>query len=167
MKIINEKGKLFGIINLVDLICILLVLLLVGGIGWKLLGTKVEQAVSPTSTVTCIFRVRGAQSYLQDWLNENDQIGQQLVAGSGYVDGAYVEDMWMEPYVTQATTDDGRIVDATDPTKKDILFKVTGKVAANSPILKIGTQEVRTGTTFIIKTRTFEISSTIQSVTVE
>ena len=167
MKIINEKGKLFGIINLVDLICILLVLLLVGGIGWKLLGSKVEEAVSPTTTATCILRVRGAQSYLQEWLEEHDLVGQQLVAGTSYVDGAYIEDIWTEDYVTQATTDDGVIVDATDPTKKDIIFKVTGKVSANSPILKIGSQEVRTGRTFTVKTRTFEIAAIVQSVTVE
>ena len=167
MKIINEKGKLFGIINLIDLICILLALLLVGGVGWKLLGDRIKGAVSSTTTATCILRVRGAQSYLQDWLTEHDQVGQQLIAGTSYVDGAYIEDIWMEDYVTQATTDEGVIVDAVDPTKKDVMFRITGEVSADSPILKIGSQEVRTGRTFTVKTRTFEISAIVQSVTVE
>ena len=72
MKIINEKGKLFGIINLVDLVCLLLVLLVAAGVGWKLLGPKVEEAVAPTTTMTSTFRIRGAYDYTLKFLDYND-----------------------------------------------------------------------------------------------
>ena len=39
MKIINEKGKLFGIINIIDLIVLLVIVLLVGG-GVKRMNKK-------------------------------------------------------------------------------------------------------------------------------
>ena len=46
MKIINEKGKLFGLINIVDFLVLLAVLAVVGGLGWKLLGPKVVSQAS-------------------------------------------------------------------------------------------------------------------------
>ncbi|NLM60645.1 MAG: DUF4330 family protein, partial [Clostridiales bacterium] len=38
MKLVNEKGKLFGLINLVDLLVLLFILLVAGGIVWKIFG---------------------------------------------------------------------------------------------------------------------------------
>ena len=49
MKIINEKGKLFGIINLVDLLVLLLVIAVVAVVGIKLFGTKAVEVVSSKS----------------------------------------------------------------------------------------------------------------------
>ncbi|MGE4547983.1 MAG: DUF4330 family protein, partial [Intestinibacillus sp.] len=34
MKILSEKGKLFGLINIVDLFVLVAVIAVVGGIGW-------------------------------------------------------------------------------------------------------------------------------------
>ena len=86
MKLIDEKGKLFGLINLVDLACLLLILLVLAGVGWKLLGPKVEEAVAPTAKMTTVLRIRGAYPYTLDWLHENDLVGEKLVMGTGYVD---------------------------------------------------------------------------------
>lgn len=36
MKIIDEKGRLFGKINLIDLLVIVLVVAVVAAVGWKL-----------------------------------------------------------------------------------------------------------------------------------
>ena len=49
----------------------------------------------------------------------------------------------------------------------DVLITVESTVAKSAPILKIGTQEVRAGRTFIFKTREFEMSTLIDEVTVE
>ena len=40
MKIINEKGKLFGVINVVDLLVLLAVIAVVIGVGYKLLPPR-------------------------------------------------------------------------------------------------------------------------------
>lgn len=167
MKIINEKGKLFGIINLVDLVCLLLVLLVAAGVGWKLLGSKVEEAVAPTTTMTSTFRIRGAYDYTLKWLENNDLVGETLVMGTGYVDGAKITGVSYEPYITQEVTADGTPVEVEYPTRRDVLITVESQVAKNAAILKIGTQEVRAGRTFTLKTRTFEMSVLVDSVVVE
>ena len=63
-----------------------------------------------------------------------------------------------------AQTADGEIVDATDPTKKDIVVVLTAKVAKDTPVPKIGNQEVRTGRTLTFKTNDFETIGNIESV---
>jgi len=166
MKLINEKGKLFGIINVVDLICLLILLLALAGIGWKILGPKVQESVAPATEMTTTLRIRGAYAYMLRQLEENPLTGEQLISGNGYVD-AYVTDMYYEPYIVQAITDDGTIVDAEDPTKRDVIVVVKSTIARGAAILKIGNQEVRAGRTYILKTRFFETNANIDSVTAE
>ena len=47
MKIINEKGKLFGIINVVDLLVLVAAIAVVAGVGYKLFAKQIK-AVSYT-----------------------------------------------------------------------------------------------------------------------
>ncbi len=163
MKIINEKGKLFGLINIVDLLALLAAVAVIGGIAWKLLAPQVVEAVSPTVTLTAQMRVRGASPFLVEEVLKSEQIGKQLVSGNSYVD-AKVTDMWVEDYVVQVQCADGRIVNSTDPVKKDIVFTVETRVNKNTPSPQIGTQEVRMGRTFILKTNDFENTCNIDSV---
>ena len=56
MKLISEKGKLFGIINIVDLLILLAVILVAGGIGWKVFGSTITEVASPTTELTMTVR---------------------------------------------------------------------------------------------------------------
>lgn len=166
MKIINEKGKLFGLINIVDLLALLAAAAVVCGVAWKLLAPQVAEVVSPTVTLTAKMRCRGATPFLMEQLLESEQVGKQLVSGNSYVD-ATITDMWVEDFVIQVQCADGRIVNSTDPVKKDIIFMVETRVNKDTPSPKIGTQEVRMGRTFILKTNDFETTCNIDSVVME
>ncbi|NCA93349.1 DUF4330 family protein, partial [bacterium] len=67
-------------------------------------------------------------------------------------------------YVVQAVRSDGIIVDAKDPSKKDVVMIIKTTVAKGTPSPKIGSQELRAGKTYILKTQTFECSGTIRYV---
>ena len=163
MKIINEKGKLFGLINIVDLIVLLLVIAVIGVMATKLMGNKVTEAVQQKVDCWAQIRIIGAQPYLVEEALRQELPGQRMVAGSVYIDGT-IEDVWIEDYKVQVMTDDGRIVTATDPDKKDIIVLIKFPIAADTPNPKLGSQEVRAGRTLIIKCRTFETSGTIRYV---
>lgn len=160
MKIINEKGKLFGLINVVDLIILAAVVCLVGAIVWQLAGDKVSDAVSAEADMRVVMKVTGCNPDLVEEARRQDLVGEPLIGG-GVVLDAYITDMWIEDYVIQVQTADGRIVDAKDPTQKTMCFEIKTKVPKNTPSPKIGSQEVRTGMTFTIKTQTF---STIANI---
>ena len=146
MKIINEKGKLFGIINVVDLLVLVAAIAVVAGVGYKLFAKQIK-----------------ATPFLVNEVQRNSQVGKSLVNGNSYVN-AQITDMKIDDYNQQVTTADGRIVTATDPEKKDLVFTITTKVSKGTPAPAIGTQEVRAGRTFIVKTNDFETTGNIDSV---
>lgn len=163
MKIVNEKGKLFGIINIVDLLVLLAVIVAVAAIGTQVFGSKVQDAISPQ--VDCIAEVTviGTPPRIVKEVERQNLKGQRLVAGNEYL-SATIEDVMIEDYVVQAVTADGTIVDARDPSKKDVTFRIKTRVSQGTPSPKIGSQELRAGKTFIVKTQTFECSGTIRYV---
>lgn len=163
MKLVNEKGKLFGIINVVDLLVLLAVICVVGAIVWQLLGAKVNDAISEQSELTMVVAIAGAHPDLVDEVMRQDLEGEKIVTGNQYLD-AYVSRVWTEDYVKQIETYDGNIVDGTDPTKSDIMVEIKSTVAKGTPSPKIGSQEIRAGRTYIVKTQTFECSGTIYYV---
>ena len=157
MKIINEKGKLFGIINVVDLLVLVAAIAVVAGVGYKLFAKQIKEVASPQVSLTMTVRVRGATPFLVNEVQRNSQVGNSYV-------NAQITDMKIDDYNQQVTTADGRIVTATDPEKKDLVFTITTKVSKGTPAPAIGTQEVRAGRTFIVKTNDFETTGNIDSV---
>ena len=112
MKIINEKGKLFGIINVVDLLVLVAAIAVVAGVGYKLFAKQIKEVASPQVSLTMTVRVRGATPFLVNEVQRNSQVGKSLVNGNSYVN-AQITDMKIEDYNQQVTTADGRIVTAT------------------------------------------------------
>lgn len=163
MKIINEKGKLFGVINIVDLLVLVAAIAIVAGVGYKLFAPKIAETVNPEVTLTATIRVRGATPFLVEEVERNSQIGKQMVSGNEFLN-ATITDMRVEDYVQQVTTADGRIVNATDPSKKDVVYTIQTKVRKGTASPKIGTQEIRAGRTFTLKTDDFETIGNIDMV---
>ena len=163
MKIVNEKGKLFGIINVVDLIILLAVILVIGAILWQVFGNKVTDAISKQEEMTIVVSIAGSHPDLVAEVERQGLVGDRLVGGNQYLD-AYITDVWLKDYVMQVPTAQGTIVDAVDPTQKTIYIEIKCQVAADSPTPKIGSQEIRAGRTYIVKTQTFECSGIIYYV---
>ncbi len=166
MKIINEKGKLFGIINVVDLLVVVALLAIIGGVGWKVLGPKVT-ASAPNATLTYTVRVRAINVRMQDEIRKNLDVDPRLIAGNDYVQSAKVTNVIFEPYKQQNPNDQGLFVDATDPTRVDAVFTVEAQVPKNTPIIKVGPQEIRAGTGHFLKTKYIEFAATIETVTLD
>lgn len=81
MKIINEKGKLFGLINIVDLLVLIAAVAVAAGVGYKLFAPQIKESVQPQVELTAIVRVRGATPFLVTEVERNSQVGKQLVSG--------------------------------------------------------------------------------------
>ena len=163
MKIINEKGKLFGVINVVDLLVLLAVIAVVIGVGYKLFAPQIADATATQVPMTVTVRVRGATPFLVEEVQRNSQVGKQIVSGNSYTN-AVITDMQIEDYVQQVTTADGHIANALDPSKKDLVFTIETTVPEGTASPTIGTQEVRAGRTFIVKTNDFETTGNIDMV---
>ena len=92
MKLVDEKGKLFGILNIIDLLVILLLIVAVALIGWKVL--KKDGASNANRTIlTYTVEVKGVDQEVYEGIKAyvpgESGIGDQLMANGSMVD-AYV-----------------------------------------------------------------------------
>ncbi|MCQ2559900.1 MAG: DUF4330 domain-containing protein, partial [Clostridia bacterium] len=107
MKIINEKGKLFGIINVVDLLVILLIVLIAAGATYKTANNAASgssQKVEYTILLQCI-RPEPAEAIT---------VGDKLVANNNYTT-AVITGVESRPGHLVSTTAEGDRVMVNDP----------------------------------------------------
>ena len=164
MKIVNEKGKLFGIINVVDLVVLLFIILVAAAAIYKFAAPAASEVIAPKSDMYVTMRIRGTFDYLDAEIADKLKPGDKLIAGSDYIPGAEVVSVKKIPYLSAGETSEGKFVTSEDPQKSDTIIVVKAKQAKNDPILKIGNQEVRIARGFIFKTQLFEMNAIIESV---
>ncbi len=161
MKIINEKGKLFGLINIVDLSIIVLVLLIGSVVFLKTMGKDVGPITSEESLqqITVTFRSSVRSDEQLKALKEKDQLISLLKPTD-----AYIKSVAYNPLEVPINTADGKAVYSIDPKRKELVVKFIMKTGKGSGIIKLDSQEVSVGKQFILKTRTFESTGTVEAI---
>lgn len=163
MKIINEKGKLFGLVNIVDLTVIMIILLCAAGLGYKLFSAQVKEAIAPTENILITMRIRDALPHLYEELKASDT---RLVYGNIYIDNAKITKITNEPSIKSIPNLDGELIASQDPIRSNIAVEIEATVPKEIATFRLGNQDVKVGRTFFLKTRTFEVISLIESIKV-
>lgn len=166
MKVVNEKGKLFGVINVVDLLVVLFILAVVGGVAWKIFGGSISDAASAVQVeksgadVVYTVRVSGVR---QDVADAVIAIGfpQQLGINEGLVASSYITDARTEPATALST--DGKFAQMVEYDRTDIVFTIKARVSKGD-FITVGSQEVRIGKVHIVKSQFVEFSGIIESI---
>lgn len=143
---IDEKGRLFGKINIVDLIVILVIVIAAVVVGMKFLGGgNGNSAINPNKTpVRYTVLVEGVEPEVYE--NIQKYIPGQLMASGELLDGYVTGVTPVEGRVHTATvnTADGTLEIPVNEGKLDLIFTIECNVV-NSITTEIGTQEVRVG----------------------
>ncbi|MGN9163734.1 DUF4330 domain-containing protein [Tissierellaceae bacterium HCP3S3_D8] len=154
MKIINEKGKLFGIINVIDLTVLLVVgLLLVGGA--KRMKSRPIVANEDSKAI-----ITYEVSDIRMMAVENIVVGDPIYHydRGGYV-GKIVEANY-EPYKEPVELD-GKWVDAEVPNKYVVTFKVEADVKDNPDVIIVGGEHTRIGVQYRLKNKKIAFFGTV------
>ena len=161
MKLINEKGKLFGIINIVDLIVLVVIIALVGAVGYRTFSPKLNAEVESKEDQYCYVTLYGSTVVPEaiDKLVE----GEKLVANNEFTDAEIVS-VEMTPAAYVGVDDEGKAVYSEHPIWKDITVVVKEKIDPSSVILKVGGQEGRVNYTYILKTQQFEGNCKVRGI---
>ena len=147
MKIIDEKGRLFGKINLIDLLVIVLVVAVVAAVGWKLVGKKASVSDNTHEmTFTVLFEDQPAEVAQF----AETQIGKQLVNNAKLVSA---EVTGCEAVSSIRTL--GHV---------DLSVTVKATAAFSGNVWTVGSQEVRVGYEYILKTSEFELTGIISDM---
>ncbi len=162
MRFIDEKGRLFGIINPVDLIVIVLVLSIVGGIGYRFLSSMLNMSENSLEEEKEAYVTLYASLQIPE-VAESIKIGDRLVANNQYTD-AEVVDVQVTPAQYVDSNSEGKAVKSEHPLWKDVKIVIKEKINASDVILKVSEQEVRVGYPFVFKTQTVEANSKIRAI---
>ena len=164
MKLVDERGKLFGKLNIIDLLVILLLVVAVALIGWKV--TRKDGASNASRTIlTYTVEVEGVDQEVYEGIKAyvpgESGIGDQLMANGEMVD-AYVTNVTAAPHEGGLTMTDVNGTTMTFPVEGDDTLDLTFTIQANvvnSVTNEVGTQEVRIGKSHIVKTVHFELNN--------
>ena len=155
---IDEKGRLFGKINIVDLLVILVILIGAAVVAVKFLGPGSTAAINPTKThVTYQVLVEGVQPEVYE--NVQKHIPGTLMASGEFLDGQ-VTAVTATPHASEASVSASgdMLLVPVDSDLLDLVFTIECNVV-NPVTTEIGPQEVRVGKTHIVKTDKFELSN--------
>lgn len=106
MKIVDEKGKLFGLINLIDL---LLIVVVVAGIAFAAVKFSDSSAITTGQTVSMSFYTEE----VSDFVAEKIKVGDALMDADRNVALGTVTDVKIEPGISWSTNSDGEPVKAS------------------------------------------------------
>ncbi len=151
---IDEKGRLFGKINIVDLLVILVVVIAAVVLGMKFLGGS--NAINPKTTkVTYTVLVENVHPSVYE--NIQEHIPSQLMASGELLNGQVVG-VTAAPHEESVTmnTAGNAVVVPIGSGLLDLTFTIECHVV-NPVTTEIGTQEVRIGKKHIVKTDKFEL----------
>lgn len=164
MKLIDEKGKLFGKLNVIDALVLLVVIVAVALVGVKLLQSgQGSQGDAGSAEHWIIYTVEAAEvepavyEVVKNFVDAENGKMDQMFASTGLLD-AYVIDVQATPHVTYVESADGtvKMVESSgEDDRLDLLFTCVANVE-NFENNTVGTQEIRANIPHILKTTHFE-----------
>lgn len=165
MKLIDEKGRIFSKLNIVDLIVILVIIAMIAAAAVKVTsgsasqesGGNTEQTEEQYCYATIIARLQPEE------VGNNLKVGDHLVANGGYTD-AEIVDVQMKAADYVGVNSEGETVKSEHPMWKDITIVAKQKLNPSDVTLKLGGQEIRVGYDFIIKTQMVETKATVRNI---
>lgn len=180
VKLFDEKGKLFGKINIIDLLVIILIVVALVVVGVKVLGgnngaassaaDSVEPSLTPepptaaklTYTVRITALHEDIVEQLAQYVDPAEGKKEQLQHGGVLVEDAYVVDYWTEPcrYNVIASGEVETIAAAeADAAGLVNLCVVVEAVVDDMVSNRVGSLEVRIGKGHLVKTTHFEFTT--------
>ena len=160
---LDEKGRLFGKINIVDLIVLILLVLIVAVVGLKLLGKNgtLPGASGSSAKITYTVQVNGVYPEVYENLREyvEQEGGDQLMASGNMLSG-YVVGVMSRPHDNSVSIHSatGALVLPMSDDLLDLTFTIEATVP-NRDLNEVGTQEVRIGKSHTVKTTHFELNN--------
>ncbi len=160
---IDKKGKLFGKLNIIDLIAILLIVAVVALLGYKLTHRENGGLAGEGQKIVYTVQVSNVEPEVYAFIQT--QLPSQLTAADKMLE-AHVTNVEATPAeqstftVKEGSNAVGRTLSVVDKDTYDLVFTIEGTV--KDPLTsELGTQEIRVGKSHIVKTPTFELEGGI------
>lgn len=158
MKIIDEKGKLFGKVNIIDLVLGLIILCVVCGVGYKLFFDKNSGEEIPEEKGTVYITVRATELVpeAEDYIQE----GQKIVMSDELTNIEIVSVDFKDSQMAGITSS-GKLVLASNPQYKDAEITLKAEATEDGVGIFVNGKSVKINQNFDITTREFSTEATV------
>jgi len=147
MALIDGKGRLFGKINIVDLLILLLIISIAGGVYLIFFGRSDKQVVE-TSKVVYDFEITNVNKDFVDAITPGDPIRDST---RGNELGTVVSKTSRNATMLNEDLINGRYVIADVPNAYDVVITIEAKANITPANIIVGGAEVKVGKKFFIK----------------
>ncbi len=157
MKIINEKGKLFGVINIIDFIVIIILVLLIGG-GVKRAKGKPE-VVGEAGKALITIEISNVRKPIVDGFD----IGQNLYFREKDSLIGEIVDIEIKPH-TKNIMSGGKWYSKEVPDKYVATLIIEADVMETSDVIIVGGEEIRIGVEYKIQGKKTTATGTVLGI---
>lgn len=161
MRIIDKKGKLFGLINIIDLTVLLVLAVLIIAGGSRLLKTT-PQISAETKKGVIEFEISKVRQQTIDGIQEGDILYHY---DRGQVFGKVIKKE-VTSYMQPVETNNGELKMAEVPGKFDIILQIESDVIDTPGVVIVGGEHTRVGTGFRIKSKNVAVFGYVLGVEV-
>ncbi|KAB3534172.1 DUF4330 domain-containing protein [Alkaliphilus pronyensis] len=155
MKLIDNKGRIFGKINIFDLLII--VIILYGGFWGYQRYNEVQPANSEESEIHLQLFIHEVRNVTTEAI----QVGDMLYSSQNNRFIGEIIDKQVNGAEKLVETKDGKVVKSEIPGKYDMLITVKSFGTVNDRNIIIGSKEVRVGMPLKVYTNLYEVSTTV------
>lgn len=159
MGIINKKGKIFGIINVIDLAVIVLLALVVGG-GISRFKRTAPQVIAQSQKAIVEVQISEVRQATVDAANVGDNVYHY---DRGQLFGTIV-DKKVENIQREVETSDGNIVLAEVPERYNVLLYIEADATDFTDNISIGGEQIRVGAQYRLKNKSIAVFTTVLNV---
>ncbi|MFA5524408.1 MAG: DUF4330 domain-containing protein [Tissierellales bacterium] len=151
MKIIDNKGRIFGLINYIDLLLVLAVIFVVGRFVLVDREGNLPKAIDSNSSkeVEILYYVKGVRDATINGVNIGDIF--RSAATNNVVGELIKKDI--EPSTIMTTNEKGKVVYSEIPDRFDMYLTIKGKGEITDDEIKVANEEIKIGKTSQIQSR--------------
>ncbi|QEK11450.1 DUF4330 domain-containing protein [Crassaminicella thermophila] len=154
MKLIDEKGRLFGKINLFDLLVVVVIFALIGGASYKFSVSNKNVAINESDLKVKLW-VADIKDVTVNVINVGDIVKEY---DSNLVFGEIIKKE-VKPHYEEVKTSDGRVVNAPVEGKYDVYLTLKCRGIDSENAIAIASKEVRIGGKIVIKHKLYAVQS--------
>jgi len=137
MDLIDDKGRLFGTVNVIDALAVLLVLAVAAAGAAFVLGTDDRPTTADRQATTAVtFEVTGVQPYVADAVPEGSVKSDAIVA---------VENKTVRPTEVVVRDENGELHERTHPRKKTVALRLTLNTTTTDEDVLFGDEPLEVG----------------------
>lgn len=154
MRLLDDRSRLFGVVNPVDLVVVVLLLVMLLAVANVLFGRTpvVSQAMRAKQDMEVVLVARDLTDFDPSYLHRGDVVSK--VTGSGSM--GTIESFEAKPSAHEIVGPDSTLKTASSPLYQDVYITITGKGTLTDAAVSIGDEQIHQNQDMDVMTSRFQ-----------